>query len=132
MVAPGLPEGGGSLATRLAWPRLPRLRAPSPWLRPACPRAAVAWSSQSFLHSDELTWMSASNSGRVGIVGWLAWSAAVSIEHHNQRRARAVPTGAVIAVIDGFEEHRRLRPRLENSRISQLPAASSYYGDSQL
>ena len=84
MVAPGPPEGGGGLVV-----------AELPPLRRADPDEHVR-----------------SNSGRVGIVGWLAWSAAASTEHHHQRRARSLPVGTGVTLIDGFEEHRHLELHL--------------------
>jgi hypothetical protein len=46
-------------------------------------------------------------------------------EHRHERRARALPAGAVVALVDGREEHRRpeLRLRVPARELARLPAA---------
>jgi hypothetical protein len=89
--------------------------------------AMCASSSQSRLHSDEPSLMSASSSGRVGIVGWLACSAAASTATSavhalsppalsSRWSMDAKNTGVLSFVSESL---------LVNSRVSQLPARSS-------
>jgi len=86
-----LPEGGGSLTARPSWPRLPQARVVSPWLRPARPRAVVAWSSQSFLHSDEPIQMSTSDPTLAAWASSGGWRGAL-------RRAQSTTTSVVRAL----------------------------------
>jgi len=91
MAAPGLPEGGGSLTARPAWLRLPQPRVASPWLRPARPRAVVAWSTQSFLYSDEPTQMSTFDPTLAAWASSGSWRGAL-------RRAQSTTTSVVRAL----------------------------------